>query len=107
MEEIVRVENGKIEISNDVISSMKNFEKMRIHMEIVEKKLRESLLNAMKSNNITNWQTEDGSIKAVYKAPTTRKNIDSARLKAEMPEIAEEYSKIVNVKDSVMLTIDV
>lgn len=107
MEEIVKIENGEIEISNDVISSIKNFEKMKIHMEIVEKKLKEALLNAMRNNNIESWETDDGSIKAIYKAPTTRKNIDSTKLKKEMPEIAEKYSKIVNVKDSITLTVSV
>ena len=107
MEEIVKIKNGEIEISNDVINSIKNFEKMKVHMEIVEKKLKEALLNAMKNNNITSWETDDGSIKAIYRAPTTRKNIDSTRLKEEMPEIAEKYSKIVNVKDSITLTVNV
>lgn len=107
MEEIVKIKNGEIELSNDVINSIKNFEKMKVHMEIVEKKLKEALLNAMKNNNITSWETDDGSIKAIYRAPTTRKNIDSTRLKEEMPEIAEKYSKIVNVKDSVKLTVNV
>ena len=106
--ELIKVnEKNEIEVAEEIIREIKNFETLKVSVEIQEKKLREELLEAMKKYNISNWQTPDGSIKAVYKSGTTRTNIDSKRLKEELPDIAEEYSKVVNVKESVALTIDV
>lgn len=105
--ELVKYENNNLEVAKDLIEEIKNFEALRIQMEIKQKELKESLLEAMKKYNITNWQTEDGSIKAVYRSASTRKTIDSARLKKELPDVAEEYSKVSDVKESVSLTIEV
>lgn len=105
--DILKVENNNIEVAKDLIEEIKNFEALKIQMEIKEKELREALLEAMKKYNITNWQTDDGSIKAVYRSASTRKTIDSTRLKKELPDVAEEYSKISDVKESVSLSIEV
>lgn len=100
-------EENKIELAESVIAEIKNFEALKVRVEIQEKKLREELLEAMKKYNINYWETPDGSIKATYKSATTRKNIDSKRLKEELPDIAEEYTKNVIVKESVALSIEV
>lgn len=106
--DLIKVNEGnEIEVLENVVTDIKNFEALKVKVEIQEKKLREELLEAMKKYNISYWETPDGSIKATYKSGTTRKNIDSKRLKEELPDIAEEYSKIVNVKESVALSIDV
>ena len=104
--ELVKFENDKLEVSKDLIAEIKNFEAIKIQMELKEKELKESLLEAMKKYGITSWQTEDGSIKATYRSPSKRTMIDSSRLKKELPDIAEEYSKTTEVKESVSLSID-
>ena len=38
-----------------------------------------------------------------YVKPTTRTSIDSAKLKKEMPEVVEKYSKTSNVKSSIRI----
>lgn len=100
-------ETEKLELAENIITEIKNFEALKVKVEIQEKKLREELLGAMKKYGITNWETPDGSIKAIYKKATTRKNIDGKRLKEELPDIAEEYTKISNVSESVALSIEV
>lgn len=106
--DLIKVNEGnEIEILENVVTDIKNFEALKVKVEIQEKKLREELLEAMKKYNINYWETPDGSIKATYKSATTRKNIDSKRLKEELPDIAEEYTKEVNVKESVALSIEV
>lgn len=103
----VNEETKEIELAESIITEIKNFETLKVSVELQEKKLREELLEAMKKYNISSWETPDGSIKAIYKSGTTRKNIDSKRLKEELPDIAEEYTKEVNVKESVALSIEV
>ena len=108
MEEIVKINSeNQIELADSFIDQLKNFEKQKIEMELKEKQLKEELLEAMKKYNISSWATNDGSIKAVYKLPYSRTTIDSKRLKDELPDIAEEYSKTTNVSESVSLSIEV
>ena len=38
-----------------------------------------------------------------YVKPTTRTSIDSTKLKKDMPEVAEKYSKTSNVKSSIRI----
>jgi len=47
---------------------------------------------------------ENDLIKLTYVAPTTRETIDTKKLKADLPEIAQKYIKISEVKDSVRIT---
>ena len=44
---------------------------------------------------------EDDFIKITYRKGTTRTSIDSARLKKELPDIYQEYSKTSNVSSSI------
>ena len=105
--ELVKLENNQLSVSDDLVKALKDFEKKRIEIDIQEKQLKEELLEAMEKYGITNWQTEDGSIKAVYRNASKRTTIDSTRLKKELPDVAEEYSKTTDVKSSVSLTIEV
>lgn len=108
MEEIVKINNeNQIELAQEFVDQLKNFEKQKVEMELKEKALKEELLEAMKKYNISNWSTNDGSIKAIYKPSYSRTTIDSKRLKDELPDIAEEYSKTTNVSESVSLSIEV
>ena len=103
--ELIKVKDNEIELAEKVVTDLKNFKKLKVKMELVEKQLREELLEAMEEHNITNWQ-KDG-ITVTYKKPCVRTSIDSTRLKKELPDIAEEYSKTTNVKASVELDIEV
>lgn len=105
--ELVEYNGKELVIANDLVSKLKEFEKRRIEIEMQEKQLREELLEAMEKYGIQNWHTEDNSIKAIYKKSYTRTSIDSKRLKEELPDIAEEYSKTTEVKPSVELKIEV
>lgn len=66
-------------------------------------KLREMLLEKMREGNYKSFENE--RMKITYIAPSTRETIDSARLKKELPEIAAQYKKTSNVKDSVRITL--
>lgn len=65
--------------------------------------LRIALIKAMEDNKVQTF--ENDSIKLTYIAPTTRVSIDSVRLKKEMPEIAEKFSKTSNVNASLRITL--
>ena len=48
---------------------------------------------------------EDDFVKATYKNASTRTTIDSKRLRKELPDVAEEYSKTSNVSSSVAIEV--
>ena len=103
----VNEETKEIELAENIIEMLKDFQRKKVEFEIQEKKLKEELLEAMEKYGITNWNTPNEDIKVIYKKATTRKTIDSARLKNELPDIAEEYTKTSDVKSSVSILIEV
>ena len=48
---------------------------------------------------------ESDRLLITYIAPTTRQTIDSARLKKELPDVAKEYAKTSEVKETVRITL--
>ena len=68
-----------------------------------EKELKEQLLKAMEAHGIKSF--ENDQIKMVYVAPTTKRTIDSARLKEDHPDIVKEYTKTSKVSASVRVTL--
>lgn len=63
--------------------------------------LKEDLLVAMEKHGVEKWDNEVMTV--TYVKPTTRNSIDSAKLKKDMPEVAEKYSKTSNVKSSIRI----
>lgn len=72
-------------------------------LEEEEKQMKEMLITAMKACHLKSWDND--LIKITYVAPTTRKSIDTTRLKKEKPDIAEEYTKESQVSASVRITV--
>lgn len=87
----------------EVESLIKQIEEQKKAAEAQAAELRAALMQAMVANGFTSFENE--SIKITYVAPTTRTAIDSAKLKKEMPEIAEKYAKTSNVKASLRITL--
>ena len=103
MNELVKVENGKIEVAKEVVEQIKNFQKMKIEMDLKEKELKKNLKEAMEMCGIKKWVTD--GLCATIKDGSVRKTIDSKRLKEELPDIYETYIKETNVSSSISLTI--
>lgn len=84
-----------------VLQKLQDLEVQAKEIEAQEKALKEDLLKAMETHNVKKW---DNKVMIVsYTAPTTRVSIDSTKLKKELPDVAEKYSKISNVKSSIRI----
>ena len=103
MNELVKIENGKIVVAQEFTSEYAKFEKIRLDMELKSKQVKEALKKAMEENNTLTY--EDDFVKFVYRKASTRTTIDSKKLKEELPDIYEEYSKTSNVSSSVILEV--
>ena len=101
--ELVKVENGKILVAQEFTSEYAKFQSMVLDMDLKLKEVKEALKVAMEENNILTY--EDEFIKAVYRKSSTRTTIDSKRLKEELPDVAEEYSKTSNVSSSISIEV--
>lgn len=97
--ELVKYENNQIKLAEDVIAELKAFEVQKAQMDIKEKELKQAILNAMEEHGVKKFENDD--IRITYVAPTTRKSVDTARLKEE--GLFDLYSKESTVKASVRL----
>ena len=103
MNELVKVENGKIVVAQEFTSEYAKFESIRLDMELKSKQVKEEIKKAMEENNILTY--EDDFVKFSYRKPSIRTTIDSKKLKEELPDIYEEYSKTFSVSSSVSLEV--
>lgn len=101
--ELVKVENGKIEVAREVINQIVQFQKAKLEMDLKEKELKQSLKEAMEKVGIEKFATDN--LSATIRKATTRQSVDTKRLKEELPDIYEEYLKTSNVASSLTLTI--
>lgn len=101
-----QVENEVIRFQStvpEVITQITNLIRMKKSLDDQEKQLKQELVKAMERCDIKSF--ENDNIKMVYVAPTTRSTIDSAKLKKDHPDIAEQYTKTSAVSASVRVTL--
>ena len=87
----------------DVLKAITDITVQKKKLEEQEKLMKEKLLQAMEEHSVKSF--ENAKVKFMYVAPTTRTTIDSKKLKADHPDIAEAYSKTSNVSASVRITV--
>lgn len=71
--------------------------------EMTIKEYKDKILAEMEARNISQIKIGN-NITISYIASTTRESIDTAKLKKEMPIVADRYKKVSNVKASVRIT---
>ena len=105
MEEMIKVENGSIEITEEVVKELKKFQKAKLKMDLMQEELKEKLRVAMENNGIDKWVSPDGSIVVNYFEEKTTKRLDTTKLKEEQEDIYNKYLKDTTTKSFVKLTI--
>lgn len=98
--ELVSVNDGKIVVAEEIMKKLHDFQVMKAEMELQEKEIKQAMLKAMENNDIKSF--ENDFVKITYKAPTTRKTVDTVELKAQ--GLYDMFVKESPVKSSVMLT---
>lgn len=101
--EIVKIENGQIEIAKEFTKQYKEFLKLQLEMDLKMKEVKEKVKSAMEEYGITSFDNDDLTI--TYRKGTTRKSVDSKKLKEELPDIYEEYLKESTVASSVIVEV--
>lgn len=75
-------------------------------IENEDKELREMFMKVMDENAVTSLELEELGLTITYRKPHQRTTIDSKRLKAERPDVAELYSKVSTVPGSTVFSSD-
>lgn len=101
--ELVKIEDNKIVIAEEVIQQIKDFTKLKEEFDLKEKELKQDLKEAMEKLGLKKFIVN--GLCATIKEATTRKSLDTTRIKEEMPDIYEEYLKETPVSSSITLTI--
>lgn len=87
----------------DVLKAITDITVQKKKLEEQEKLMKKKLQEAMEQYGVKSFETPE--VKFMYVASTTRTSIDSAKLKKNYPDIAEECSKTSNVSASVRITV--
>ena len=101
MNELVKLENGKYGLVKDAVDTITTIENEIKKLKEMQDNYKEQLLKVMEENDILKIEIPELTI--TRKAPTTRETLDSKALKADMPEIYDEYVKISDVKGSITI----
>ena len=92
---------NEIALNYDFIERYKDFQKIKLEMELLEKEFKEELKEAMEKTGQTSILLEGFSV--TYRKGSKRTTIDTKRLKEENPEIAKQYEKETETSASVVI----
>ena len=101
--ELVKVlENtNEIAINENFIKEYKEFQKIKLAMELREKEFKEELKEAMEETGRTSILLDGFSV--TYRKGGTRQTIDTKSLKEDFPEIVLPYIKETETSSSVII----
>ncbi|MBO7326263.1 MAG: hypothetical protein J6U74_01995 [Clostridia bacterium] len=101
MDGLITLSNGVALLDPTTADRIEDFERTIKEIKEKEDELKQMILAEMEEKNILTIKTETMTIS--YVAPTDRETLDSKRLKAEKPDLYDEYVKMSPVKANVRI----
>lgn len=87
----------------NLLNAIKTCELQKKQIEEQGKGMREALLKVMEDNGVWNLDFEEAGLTITRIPAGTQTRLDTDRIKEELPLIAEEYSKTIQVKSSIRI----
>lgn len=103
--EIVRIEEGQLIVAKDVISAIKELETKKKELDNIQKKYKEQILQKMDEYGITNYESNDKTLKITRTPATKVIRFDEKRFCKEQPDLYDEYQTESDRKSSLRITI--
>ena len=103
MNELVKLENGRYGLVQDVIDTITTIENQIKELKGMQDTYKERLLNLMEEYDVK--EIDIPELKITRKFATTRESLDSKRLRAEHPDLYDEYINITDVKGSITIKV--
>ena len=100
MENLVVID-GELQLALDVKQTIFAIENEIKKLNELKDKYKKALIQEIEARGMTKCSINNELFSLAYKGPSTRETLDSKRLKADMPEIYDEYVKINNVSSSI------
>jgi len=101
MNSLVVLENGEYDVALDVKNTIFSIENEIKNLTDLRDKYKKALIKEIEDRGITKCNIKNELFTLTYKAPSTKETLDSKSLKADMPEIYNEYIKISEVSSSI------
>ena len=101
MSESIEIRNGMAILAPETAARLAEFERKTKEIKAAEDALRQKILEEMEANNLKSVDTDEMMIS--YKAPYDRETLDSKKLRADHPDLYDNYVKITTVKASVSI----
>lgn len=101
--ELVKIENNDIVISKDFIKEYREFQKIKLAMDLKEKEFKEALKEAMELTGRTDKPILLEGFSATYRKGSTRETIDTKSLKNDFPDIVLPYVRKTETASCVII----
>lgn len=98
---LIKVKNNDIILNKNFIEEYKEFQKIKLAMELKEKEFKEELKEAMEKVGKTEILLEGFS--ATYRKGSKRQVVDTKALKNDFPDIVKDYMKETETNSSVII----
>lgn len=103
MNDLVKIENGKLQLSDDYVEKYKMLYRLDKETELSKKMVNQKVKDYMEENNIENLSA-NGLFFTLRKG-TMRTTLDSKALKEKMPDVYDEFSKTSEVASSLIVKV--
>ena len=103
--ELIKVEEKQLIIKQNVIDKIKELESKKKIIEEKEKEFREKLAEIMEENDITDYESNDKTLKIHYTPSTTTQTFDTKRFQEERFSMYLDYLKETKRKGSLRITV--
>lgn len=97
----IEVVNGALIPNNELAREIQKLAEFQItvqEMKNEEELIKEMLTHTFEENGIEPHTVNIGGATFIYTKPSVRKTLDQKRFKAELPELADQYTKETTVK---------
>lgn len=100
---LIKIENNDIVISKDFIKEYREFQKIKLAMDLKEKEFKEELKEAMELTGRTDKPILLEGFSATYRKGSKRQTIDTKALKNDFPDIVLPYVRETETSASVII----
>lgn len=103
MNDLVVLEDGRYGLVQDAVDTIVTIENEIKKLKDMQDAYKERLLSVMEEKDIK--EIDIPELKITRKFASTKETLDSKRLRAEQPDLYDEYVKITDVKGSILVKV--
>lgn len=103
--EIVKVEEGQLIVAKEIVKAIKDLETQIKELSDIQKKYKEQILEKMDEYEITNYESNDKTLKITRTPSTITTRFDEKRFSSEHHDLYVEYQKDIDRKSSLRVTV--